>query len=183
MGMQARSDTLCEQETTTVSTEKIMQQDRVVTSGDRSVIASTSRSVGDDDSDEDEFHDCLSWAEGDLEVGVDAEAANSAKTDKPNCICSQAACCRLSNSICSLPKSLKDSANFKTKWLNRQMPPHKVAPDGTTVHYWCDVPVKRASFDGHSRGMFFDLSCMINCFSENKYVTILQKVIIMGSVF
>lgn len=181
MGMKARSDTLCEQETPAVSTEKIMSQECLATptSADRSLIASTSRSVSEvvthnddyDDSDEDEFHDCLSWDEGDFEVGVDAGATSSATADKPKCICSQSECCRLKlfSGTDSLPKPLKDSSNLKTKWLNQQMPPHKVAPDGTIVHYWCDIPTKRASFDGHSRGMFFLFKFILTCLKiENK---------------
>lgn len=187
MGMKARSDTLCEQETPAVSTEKIMSQEYLATptSADRSLIASTSKSVSEvvthnddyNDSDEDEFHDCLSWDEGDFEVGVDAGATSSATADKPKCICSQSECCRLKlfSGTDSLPKPLKDSSNLKTKWLNQQMPPHKVAPDGTIVHYWCDIPTKRASFDGHSRGMFFYLCLYYTCLKVEHKIQLFKK--------
>lgn len=111
---------------------------------------------GDGDSDEDEFHDCLSWGETDLEVGVDVGAMGAASTDK-----SDECCCGKSDDLSektpystnTLPKMFKDTDNRRTKVLNRQFPPHKTAPDGTTVHYWCEVPTRRASFCGSNHGM------------------------------
>lgn len=109
----------------------------------------------DEDSDEDEFHDCISWGEGDLEVGIDVGAM--AEPEKPNFTCTNDTKSETSEkmkfSTNSLPKMMKDSENRKTKWLNRQLPPFKKAPDGTTVHYWCDMPSRRASFSGRSYGM------------------------------
>lgn len=129
MGMQARSETLTHQETASCK--------------------------DDEDSDEDEFHDCLSWGEADLEVGVDVGALGVELPDKSKCNCkiSSPHSGNKPYSTNSLPKMFKDTANRRTKWLNRQFPPHKTAPDGTSVHYWCEMPTRRASFSGRSNGM------------------------------
>lgn len=115
------------------------------------------------ESDDDEFHDCLSWAEVDLEVGVDVGAVADIKpAEEKVWVCE---CCknfemsslqpknRKIYSTNSLPKMAKDSANRRMRWLNRHAPPQKTAPDGTTVHYWCDMPPRRGSYHERSFGM------------------------------
>lgn len=132
MGMQARSETLTHPETTETASCK-----------------------DDEDIDEDEFYDCLSWGETDLEVGVDVGALGVELPDKSKSNCKKTEHSgNKPHSTNSLPKMFKDTANCRTKWLNRQFPPHKTAPDGTTVHYWCEMPTRRASFSGQSIGMF-----------------------------
>lgn len=131
-------------------------QDERVDHVDKTNKSKSAVDKDDEDSDEDEFHDCISWEEGDLEVGIDVGAM--AEREKPKCSCSvdgkpDDVSEKTKFSTNSLPKMMKDSENRKTKWLNRQLPPFKKAPDGTTVHYWCDMPSRRASFSGRSYGM------------------------------
>lgn len=124
----------------------------------------------EDDDSEDEFHDCLSWGEVDLEVGVDIGAIADIKPETRHEPCRGHHCVPPGNvqkssylwnygpppyTTHSLPKNPKDSANRRMRWLNHQAPPHKIAPDGTTVHYWCDMPPRRGSFSNRSCGMSF----------------------------
>lgn len=135
MGMRARSE-ICKPSTLTADGESESETE-------------AGSKKDEEDSDEDEFHDCLSWGEADLEVGVDVGAMAE---EKQKCTCADVEPTPVKYCTNSLPKMFKDSANRKTKMLNRQVPPHKVAPDGTLVHYWCDMPTRRASFSGPSYG-------------------------------
>ncbi|XP_039281371.1 uncharacterized protein LOC111048108 isoform X1 [Nilaparvata lugens] len=95
------------------------------------------------DSDEDEFHDCLStssWEGTDLEVGVDVTASSvQVAADSPPKP-------KYKYSTNSLPKNIKDFKNQRMQWLNKQYvaPAQKMASDGTTITYWCDVGGRKA---------------------------------------
>lgn len=128
------------------------------------VVATT---VDADSDSDDEFHDCLSsWEGTDLEVGVDVSAvqfktatANESprklspanvgprKFGRNSLACPEEACLpKPKYSTNSLPKNIKDFKNQRVQWLNKQClaPAQKIATDGTTITYWCDVGGRKA---------------------------------------